>query len=123
MTYNTCEHLVKIHDVYMEKDDFICLVMDYYESTDLHNFIKRKGYLTEKFKLNLFLKILIGLQYLHQNRIIHRDIKLQNIMIHKNEPYIGDFGTCNILPHEKIFTSTCIGTLCCGCTSFRMASV
>lgn len=42
---------------------------------------------------NFFYKILKGIEYLHLNNVIHRDLKLDNILIDKNmNPKICDFG-------------------------------
>lgn len=46
----------------------------------------------EKICMEIFSKIVIGLQSIHDNNIIHRDIKLQNIMMKGNTPKISDFG-------------------------------
>jgi serine/threonine protein kinase len=39
-----------------------------------------------------FKKICKGYEILHQKQILHRDIKLENILLHSGEPKIGDFG-------------------------------
>lgn len=40
----------------------------------------------------MFKKICKGYEVLHDKCILHRDIKLENILLHKGEPKIGDFG-------------------------------
>jgi serine/threonine protein kinase len=57
-----------------------------------------------------------GLVYLHEEsklRIIHRDIKLSNIMLDEDlEPKIADFGLARLFPEDKTHVSTVIaGTL------------
>jgi serine/threonine protein kinase len=63
----------------------------------------------------LFIEILEGVQFLHDNDIIHRDLNLSNIMIKKNENSerfikIGDFGIIAIHKKAKPIHSTGIGT-------------
>lgn len=105
--FNNCKYLVKFKDFYIDNNK-LYLVMDYYNNQDLYYYNKK--HLTEKKKIGLFLRICLGLQYLHSNKIIHRDLKSCNIMMHNDIPYIGDFGICKILPDNEYLTNTCIGT-------------
>lgn len=40
---------------------------------------------------------------IHQKRIIHRDLKLPNILIHKDQVKIADFGFCHIIKSDVIY--------------------
>lgn len=106
--FNNCEFLTKILDFFLV-DKTVHLVMPYYNQIDYKS-ASNNSKLTNKQKNDIIFKILLGVQYLHINKVIHRDLKIGNIMMNDNIPYIGDFGTCNILPENKYFTSTCIGT-------------
>ncbi|KAI5179785.1 hypothetical protein NEOKW01_0248 [Nematocida sp. AWRm80] len=71
--------------------------------------IARAGSLPYKAILRIFRDILVGLQYLHSNGIIHRDIKLGNVMISDtNELKILDFGLSKNTFHSapKTFCGT-----------------
>lgn len=54
----------------------------------------------------IYLQVLQGLEYIHHNNIIHRDIKLENIFIKKNTKNnnylckIGDFGLARPIDNE-----------------------
>ena len=64
-----------------------CIAMDYAKYGDLEYFQKKliqKKYLTETIIAYITLQILQGLQYCHQCKIIHMDIKQQNILIDEN---------------------------------------
>ena len=104
--FNDCDYLIKILDFFINKND-IYLVMPFYNQFDYNDFSKKNQNIEKK---ELILRIFLGIQYLHVNKIIHRDLKIANIMIGNFKSFIGDFGTCNILPENKYFTSTCIGT-------------
>jgi serine/threonine protein kinase len=47
---------------------------------------------TEAEQINLAAAIARGLDHLHQNNIVHRDLAVQNILLHHGEPKISDFG-------------------------------
>ena len=53
---------------------------------------------------------MLAIQYLHYNKIIHRDIKTENILVDDGKVYLADFGTCHILPEFEYFGKTAIGT-------------
>ena len=71
--------------------------------------IAKKTNVTENLVLSLLYAALVGLNYLHHQKIIHRDIKASNIMVSKNfEVKIGDFGSATMEPNPR----TLIGTPC-----------
>ncbi len=55
--------------------------------------------------------MLFGLNYLHESKILHRDIKTQNIFIDSEGVIkLADFGISKILEHTQHLASTVIGT-------------
>mmetsp|Transcript_21335 Transcript_21335/g.3464 ORF Transcript_21335/g.3464 Transcript_21335/m.3464 type:complete len:95 (-) Transcript_21335:625-909(-) len=84
-----------MHRVYEEEEEIV-LVLDYLEGGDLYKKIIRTKRLTEIEAVKFARNMCKALQYLSQNEIIHRDLKLENIMILKrNCNYkfkISDFG-------------------------------
>ena len=79
---------------------------------DLSKYIKRQpGFIEERLVLKIFLQVCLGLNYLHDNRILHRDIKAMNIFLKRDlHVKIGDFGVAILLNEEKEFANTIIGT-------------
>lgn len=79
------------------KDGKLLLLMEYLQ-TDLGSFFKENrenpNVMNENFFKNISFQILSGLNYLHENNIMHRDIKLENIFYDSknNIAKIGDFG-------------------------------
>ncbi|KAI9100028.1 hypothetical protein K1719_024246 [Acacia pycnantha] len=88
------------------------LVYEYMKNKSLDNFLfgKRKGSLSWKQRCNIILGTAKGLAYLHEEfhvRVIHRDIKTNNILLDDNlQPKIADFGLARLLPEDKSHLST-----------------
>ena len=57
---------------YFEDDLNIFLILEYYENDSLYHLIKKRSYLTEKEVQNYMTQLIISLNYLHTNKIIHR---------------------------------------------------
>jgi serine/threonine protein kinase len=78
-------------------------VMDYYQDGNLEHVLKEKqGKLSDSERYDIIEGILEGLKHLHTEGVIHRDIKLANILMHKtrNEqwrPKIADFGLSRLM--------------------------
>lgn len=82
----------------------VFVVLDYVEGWTLAQWVERK-HPTAKEIIRVFRKIAAALAYLHARGILHRDMKLSNVMIRKSdgEPIIIDFG-CAIHPHSEELT-------------------
>lgn len=69
----------------------------------LYNYMKENEFTYEQ-KINILIQILSGLEFLHKNNIIHRDIKLSNILVKKKDNTlcikISDFGCSKIMDGE-----------------------
>jgi len=98
-----------------EYDKNLYIVMDYCEGGDLYTVIRehaQKGrYFSEDLILNWFVQICLALKHVHDRKILHRDIKSQNIFLTKgNNVKLGDFGIAKILKNTVDLAKTCIGT-------------
>ncbi|KAJ7953581.1 putative Kinase [Quillaja saponaria] len=95
------------------------LVYEYVPNQSLHDFFvvkKNAQPLTWEMRCKIVLGTAEGLAYLHEEsqvRIIHRDIKLSNILLDEDfTPRIADFGLARLFPDDKTHISTAIaGTL------------
>lgn len=99
------KNVVKLLEVF-ESDTTIYLVMEYINKGDLYSLLKRekKGRLTEIQARPIFLQILRGLDYIHSQGVLHRDIKLDNILLDNNNTIkICDFGISRmIIPDHRM---------------------
>ena len=110
-------HIATYHDAFLFEDEDLCIVMQYFRGGDLASFLdpdKRGGStpLPEQQVMLWFVEIALALHYLHSHRIIHRDLKTQNILLDPdtNEVSVGDFGIAKILETAHTVTSTPSGT-------------
>ena len=113
LSYNKCDYLIKYHYSYLENNQ-LCIITDFYKKGDLLNIIKKKKQKMQNFNAGyiwkIFLDLCMSINYVHNNNIIHRDLKSANIFIDSNDrAYLGDFGVSKILGSLPK-TSTQIGT-------------
>jgi serine/threonine protein kinase len=96
--------VIKLFEVF-EDDSFVYMVFEYLQNGDLVKYFKKQPLLNEPELKSFFFKIVKGIEYLHKNGIIHRDIKLDNILLdHKFRPKVCDFGISSIIePNKKIY--------------------
>ena len=109
--YNILENRSYIYiGIYCFKIDYIyvmgvlfLLVMEFCEGLNLFsNFEKRKFSIKEEQACNLVHQLAKAVSYLHEYNIIHRDLKLENILTTNNDDYtiikLIDFGLSTIIP-------------------------
>ncbi|XP_034738590.1 serine/threonine-protein kinase Nek1 isoform X4 [Etheostoma cragini] len=96
-----------------EEGGCLYIVMDYCEGGDLFKKINsQKGVLfPEEQILDWFVQICLALKHVHDRKILHRDIKSQNIFLTKaGTVQLGDFGIARVLNSTVELARTCIGT-------------
>lgn len=89
-------NVVRYHDSFVEKE-YMCMVMDYCERADFQRRVKKAKQQGKFFPqaqiLDWLVQLSLGLQHIHDNKVLHRDLKTQNVLITKdNRVKIGDFG-------------------------------
>ncbi|XP_060237809.1 serine/threonine-protein kinase Nek1 isoform X3 [Meriones unguiculatus] len=96
-----------------EENGSLYIVMDYCEGGDLFKRINaQKGSLFQEDQiLDWFVQICLALKHVHDRKILHRDIKSQNIFLTKEGTIqLGDFGIARVLNSTVELARTCIGT-------------
>ena len=100
-------YIVKIFETF-ETQKHICIVMEYICAGDLLSFIRKRSKLTEPTAKYIFKQILLGLKFIHNRNIIHRDIKLDNILIDlDNNIKICDFGVSKRITKSDTMSEQC----------------
>ncbi|XP_053564360.1 serine/threonine-protein kinase Nek5 isoform X2 [Bombina bombina] len=98
----------------IEENNKLYIVMEYCDYGDLMKRINRqRGTLFEEDQiLSWFVQISLGLKHIHDRKVLHRDIKAQNIFLANNGTIakLGDFGIARILNSTMELARTCVGT-------------
>ena len=106
-TLSKSNNVVKIFETYETKKHY-CIVMEYICAGDLLSYIKKRGKLAEDVAKFIFKQIVLSLQYIHSHNIVHRDIKLDNILIDlDNNIKICDFGVSKIIKKGESMLEQC----------------
>ena len=98
-------NITKILEMF-EDEKYILIIMEYINGGNLFSFVKKRRKLSEKISKFLFRQIILGINHIHSQNIVHRDIKLENILIDINNTIkICDFGIGRILssPDELLY--------------------
>ena len=103
-------NIVNVYDV-GEDDGVYFIVMELVQGISLKNYIDMKGKLDIREALNISVQIASGLSAAHENRIIHRDIKPQNIIMSRDgKVKVTDFGIAKVADSTTV-TTTAAGTV------------
>jgi NIMA (never in mitosis gene a)-related kinase len=103
--------VVAYHNSFIESNN-LNILMEFCDGGDLCFFLKQqnKKHLKEDKIWKFFIEICMGLEYIHRNKILHRDIKTLNIFLNKDETVkIGDLGVAKAL-NANDFAHTMVGT-------------
>lgn len=104
------QNIVGIFDV-VEDGEFNYIVMEYIDGITLKQYIGEHGHLTEEEALIIALQIAQGLSAAHDQHIVHRDIKPQNILLGKDGAIkVADFGIARAVSGTTI-NATAIGSV------------
>lgn len=88
-------NIVRLHEM-VETDDTIGIILEYASGGELFDYILHHRYLKDPSARRLFAQLISGVGYLHKKGIIHRDLKLENLLLDRNKNIIiTDFGFAN----------------------------
>lgn len=103
-------NIVNVYDV-GEENGIYYFVMEMVEGITLKKYIEKKARLSVKEAISIAIQVSMGIEAAHNNHIIHRDIKPQNIMISKDgKVKVTDFGIAKAATSNTI-TSNVMGSV------------
>ncbi|CAL4176111.1 unnamed protein product, partial [Meganyctiphanes norvegica] len=91
----------------------LLIIMDYCAGGDLYTLIQGRKSVNfpEDRVLDWFVQLCLAMKYIHDRRILHRDIKSQNVFLTDDgRVKLGDFGISKVLSSTSELARTCIGT-------------
>ena len=98
------QHVVALYELY-ESASCMWLILELVDGGDLNYFISGHKHYSEMVIAHHFKQVLQGLHYLHAQGVVHRDMKLDNILIKGNHEYgevkIADFGLSALVRSEN----------------------
>jgi calcium-dependent protein kinase len=102
-----CQHpnIIKLLDIFENSDNYF-IVIEYMEGKDLFDYIKKRNFLLPETRVkHLVCQLITATRYIHDFGIVHRDLKLENIMMsdvtNNAKPKLVDFGLARIIsPNE-----------------------
>ncbi|CAF0872834.1 unnamed protein product [Didymodactylos carnosus] len=100
-------HVIKIKEVYESREKII-LVMEYASGGELYDYLNRMKRIPESEARAIFRQIVSAVHFLHKNQIVHRDLKLENILIdHNGDIKLADFGLSNSWSPRRLLHTFC----------------
>lgn len=96
-------NIVRLIDM-LETDRYIGIILEYASGGELFDYILNHRYLKDHSARRLFSQLVSGVGYLHKKGIVHRDLKLENLLLDRNRNIIiTDFGFANTFdPHDEL---------------------
>ena len=88
-------NIVRLHEM-VETERHIGIILEYASGGELFDYILNNRYLKDPAARRLFAQLVSGVGYLHKKGIVHRDLKLENLLLDQNRNIIiTDFGFAN----------------------------
>ncbi|TRY60882.1 hypothetical protein DNTS_035148 [Danionella cerebrum] len=88
-------NIIRLYEVF-ESRERIVMVLEYAGGGELYDYIQLKHRLSEDEARHYFRQITAAVHYCHQNGVVHRDLKLENVLLDNNfNVKLADFGLSN----------------------------
>ena len=89
----------------IDREKTLFLVTEYVSGGDMLDHLLKHGPLTEEEARDRFRQLVSALQYCHRRDIVHRDLKLENELLHpEGNAKLADFGLCSLEPGQALST-------------------
>ncbi|CCE62755.1 hypothetical protein TPHA_0D01140 [Tetrapisispora phaffii CBS 4417] len=108
----THPNIVKLEEV-LQNSKYIGIVLEYASGGEFYKYIKFKKRLKESKACTIFAQLISGVSYIHSKGLVHRDLKLENLLLDKaGNLLITDFGFVNEVTKTNKLMHTPCGSPC-----------
>jgi len=104
------ESVVCLYDT-CETPKYICLIMELCTGGDVFDLLEKEEHLDEIKAAGMIHQIVTAVDYIHNRGVVHRDLKLENILIVKDKIKIADFGFATTIKTQKSLMDGTCGSL------------
>ncbi|KAL4914034.1 hypothetical protein BDW62DRAFT_204974 [Aspergillus aurantiobrunneus] len=105
-------HIARLYEVIVT-EKLVWLVLEYCPGDELYNYLLRNGPLPIDKVKKIFTQLVGAVSYVHSKSCVHRDLKLENILLDKNENVkLCDFGFTREYEGKSSYLQTFCGTVC-----------
>ncbi|KAI1329234.1 kinase-like protein [Xylariaceae sp. FL0255] len=105
-------HIARLYEVIVT-ESLVWLVLEYCSGDELYNYLLRHGPLPVDKVQKIFTQLVGAVSYVHQQSCVHRDLKLENILLDKHENVkLVDFGFTREYEGKSNYLQTFCGTVC-----------
>ncbi|XP_024240876.1 NUAK family SNF1-like kinase 1 [Oncorhynchus tshawytscha] len=100
-------YIIRFHEVF-ESRDKIVIVMEYASRGELYDYVNERRRLVETEARDIFRQITSAVHYCHTNGVVHRDLKLENILLDQDlNVKLADFGLSNRFKKDNLLQTYC----------------
>ncbi|KAL2019359.1 hypothetical protein VTK56DRAFT_9739 [Thermocarpiscus australiensis] len=105
-------HIARLYEVIVT-ESLVWLVLEYCPGDELYNYLLKHGKLPVDKVQKIFTQLVGAVCYVHQQSCVHRDLKLENILLDKHENVkLCDFGFTREYEGKANYLQTFCGTIC-----------
>ncbi|KAI4207560.1 MAG: hypothetical protein LQ346_000492 [Caloplaca aetnensis] len=105
-------HIARLYEVIVT-ERLVWLVLEYCPGDELYNYLLRHGPIPSEKVQKIFTQLVGAVAYVHNMSCVHRDLKLENILLDKNENVkLCDFGFTREYEGKMSYLQTFCGTVC-----------
>ncbi|KAJ5748092.1 uncharacterized protein N7511_009788 [Penicillium nucicola] len=105
-------HIARLYEVVVT-ESLVWLVLEYCPGDELYNYLLRHGPLPVEKVKRIFTQLVGAVAYVHSKSCVHRDLKLENILLDKQENVkLCDFGFTREYEGKASYLQTFCGTIC-----------